>query len=292
MLPSVGCNGCHRRYDDSLGSSSDAIDNFVRDGQATHVPTYSDETTTAEAAPAVVPGALGRHLRRPQLARDLDAAFASAAEELFAHPYRAGVLEPRIRALVVLAVESVIPEADEPRIAAAVDAAIAEGATLQEVMCTFEIACSIGLHTVSVGLPILLTEMEAAGMPLPVPTLRQQELQTALETTGPRPRPLNSVYAAILRMDPAYFEKRVRFIDLPWEQSDVLDPNVKHLLSIAIDAVSPQHYVDGLQKHIREALEIGVAPAEILEVFQLASVTGLRTLDVGLEVLAQRSQER
>lgn len=254
--------------------------------------TMSEGTRPAGSAPAADRGDLGRHLRSPQFLYSLDPAFAAAAEELFGHPYTAGCLEPRIRALVVLAVESVIPEADEPRIAAAVDGALADGATAHEVLCTLEIACSIGLHAVSVGLPILLAEMEAAGIPLPEPTARQQALQTALETTGPRPRPLNSVYAAILRMDPEYFEKRVRFIDLPWERSEVLDPSVKHLLSIAIDAVSPQHYVDGLQKHIHQALDIGVHPAQVLEVLQLASVTGLRTLDVGLEVLANRLEQR
>ena len=245
-------------------------------------------TTTRLDATTVAPDALARHLQASAVLRRLDPAFAAVTEDLVGHPYRHGVLVPAVRALVVLACESVIPEADEPRLEAAVDAALAEGATTAEVLCTLEIACSIGLHTVSVGLPILLEEMEQAGIPVSEETPDQRELQIALETTGPRPRPLNSVYAAILRMDPDYFERRVRFIDLPWERDDVLDPGVKHLLSIAIDSVSPQHYADGLRKHVREALQIGVAPAAVLEVLQLASVTGLRTLDVGLEVLARK----
>lgn len=231
---------------------------------------------------------LSHHLRTAGVIERMDPAFAQAAEALVAHPYRHGVLAPSVRALVVLAVESVIPEALEPRIEATVDAALAAGATRDEALCTLEIACSIGLHTVSVGLPILLEEMELAQLSLPEETPRQRELQRALETSGPRPRPLNSIYAAILRMDPEYFAARVRFIDRPWERDDVLDPEVKHLLSIAIDAVSPQHYVDGLRKHIREALQIGVTPPAIFEVLQLASVTGLRTLDVGLEVLDRK----
>lgn len=231
---------------------------------------------------------LARHLRTSEVLRAVDPEFAAVTESLVAHPHRHGVLAPSVRALVVLAVESVIPEADEPRIEAAIDAALADGATRDEVLCTLEIACSMGLHTVSVGLPILLEEMERAGLALPEETARQRELGHALETSGPRPRPLNPIYAGILRMDPEYFAARVRFIDLPWERDDVLDPGIKHLLSIAIDAVSPQHYTDGLRKHLREALAIGVRPAAVLEVLQLASVTGLRTLDVGLEVLARR----
>ncbi|RMB83798.1 carboxymuconolactone decarboxylase family protein [Streptomyces shenzhenensis] len=233
-------------------------------------------------------GHLARHVRTAEVLETLDPGFAAVTEALVGHPYRSGVLAPAVRALVVLAVESVIPEADEPRIEAAVDAALADGATAAEVLCTFEIACSIGLHTVSVGLPVLLEEMERAGIALPEETPRHRELQQRLETTGPRPRALNPIYAGILRMDPGYFEARVRFIDLPWEREDVLGPQVKHLLSIAIDAVSPQHYVDGLRKHLREALAIGVTPEAVLEVLQLASVTGLRTLDVGLGVLARK----
>ncbi len=232
-------------------------------------------------------GHLSRHLVTADELHRLDPTFAESAEALVAHPHERGVLAPKVRALVVLAVESVIPEADRPRFERTIDAALAAGATHAEILCTLEISCSIGLHTVSVGLPVLVEEMELAGLSLPEETPRQRELQLALETSGPRPRPLNPIYAAILRMDPDYFAARVRFIDLPWERDDVLDPEVKHLLSIAIDAVSPQHYVDGLRKHVREALGIGVSPAAILEVLQLASVTGLRTLDIGLEVLAR-----
>ena len=243
----------------------------------------------SDAARDGAPMHLDGHLATAAELHRLDPAFAEVTEALVAHPYEHGVLTAPVRALVVLAVESVIPEADRPRIERTIDAALTAGATPDEVLCTLEIACSIGLHTVSVGLPVLVEEMELAGLPLPEETPRQRELQHALETSGPRPRPLNAIYAAILRMDADYFVARVRFIDLPWERDDVLDPEVKHLLSIAIDAVSPQHYVDGLRKHVREALQIGVAPEAILEVLQLASVTGLRTLEVGLEVLARTS---
>jgi alkylhydroperoxidase/carboxymuconolactone decarboxylase family protein YurZ len=232
---------------------------------------------------------LARHLTAAAELHQLDPAFADATEALVGHPYRHPELTPVVRALVVVAVEAVIPQADAPRLARVIGDALAEGASKAELLCTLEIACSIGLHTVSVGLPVLVEEMELAGLSLPPETERQRELQDALETSGPRPRPLNPIYAAILRMDPEYFAARVAFIDLPWTRDDVLDPEVKHLLSIAIDAVSPQHYVDGLRKHVREALAIGVAPAAVLEVLELASVTSLRTLDVGLEVLSRTS---
>jgi alkylhydroperoxidase/carboxymuconolactone decarboxylase family protein YurZ len=230
----------------------------------------------------------GRHILALTELRDLDPGFLAASEKIFGHPYRKGVLSRRDQALIVLAAESAIPQADRDRMAAALDQAVASGATRDEVMCILEISSCMGIHAVSVGLPILLDEMAAAGIALPDETPRQAELRNYIETQGPRPRPLNAVYAAILRMDPDYFDHRIHFIDLPWERQDVLSPTMKHLASIAIDAISPQHYVDGLQKHINQALQHGVTPAEILEVLQLVSVTGLRTLDVALPLVAAR----
>jgi alkylhydroperoxidase/carboxymuconolactone decarboxylase family protein YurZ len=228
---------------------------------------------------------LGRHTRALDELRELDPEFLAASEAIYGHPYRKGTLTPRDQALIVLAAESAIPQADADRIAAALLRARECGATREEVVCILEIASCMGIHTVSVGLPILLDEMAAAGMALPEETPAHAELRHYVETAGPRPRPLNSIYAAILRMDPEYFNARIHFIDLPWEHEDVLDHRLKHLTSIAIDAISPQHYVDGLQKHINQALQHGCTPEDIFEVLQLVSVTGLRTLDVALPLV-------
>jgi alkylhydroperoxidase/carboxymuconolactone decarboxylase family protein YurZ len=229
----------------------------------------------------------GRHIMALAELRHLDPEFLAASEEIFGHPYRRNVLRPRDQALIVLAAESAIPQAGRDRLAAALEQSVRAGATRDEVMCILEISCGLGIHAVSVGLPILLDEMAAAGIALPPETPRHSELKRYIENEGPRPRPLNSVYAAILRMDPGYFEERIHFIDLPWERENVLSHKMKHLASIAIDAISPQHYVDGLRKHVNQALrENYVTPEEVLEVLQLVSVTGLRTLDVALPLVA------
>jgi alkylhydroperoxidase/carboxymuconolactone decarboxylase family protein YurZ len=228
----------------------------------------------------------GLHIQTLAELGDLDPGFLAACEAIYGHPYRQGALSPRDRALIVVAAETAIPQADEARIAAALTQVRDCGGTRDEVMCVLEISSSLGLHTVSVGLPILLEEMTASGIDLPPETARHAELRQYIETAGPRPRPLNPIYAGILRMDPDYFEARIHFIDLPWEREDVLDQRLKHLASIAIDAISPQHYADGLRKHVHEALGHGVTAADILEVLQLASVTSLRTLDAALPLVA------
>ncbi|MCU1483013.1 MAG: Carboxymuconolactone decarboxylase [Subtercola sp.] len=233
---------------------------------------------------------LQRHIRAVDELYELDPEFVAASEALFGHPHRHSVLAPKVRSLVVLAIETVIPIGDDTRVGLAVRQAVDDGASVNELLCVLEISCSIGLHTISVGLPILLEEMQKLGLELPPDDdERRRELRRYIETEGPRPRPLNSIYAAILQIDPEYFKARIDFIDLPWTRAGVLDHEVKHLLSIAIDAVSPQHYADGLRKHTHDALAIGVQPAAILEVLELASVTGLRSFDATVPILTTLS---
>lgn len=231
------------------------------------------------------PDPLGRHLLAAPILRRRDPEFADAAEDCFGRPYDEAALPGKVAALVVLATEAVIPQADADRMALAIAAAKASGASAEEVLCVLEIACSLGLHTVSVGLPILLQEMEAAGLAQPEPSPRYQELKHFFEVDRVRTRPLEGLYEAILRMDDAYFEQRLRLIDLPWERHDVLDHEVKHLVSIAIDVVCPNLFADGIRLHVRQSLAIGVPPERIFAVIQLASATSLRTLDVALPIV-------
>ena len=97
-------------------------------------------------------------------------------------------------------------------------------------------------------------------------TTGQQELKEHFETAGPRPRPLDEVLATLLRADPEYFARFTTLIEVPWQKEDVLDQRFKHLVCVAIDAACTHLYADGIRRHVRTALELGVTPDEILEV--------------------------
>lgn len=173
----------------------------------------------AEQCPSDAVGQLSRYLRTAGLLERLDPAFARAADELVGHPHRAGVLSSTVRALVVLAVESVIPEADEPCIAAAVDQALREPVRKR---------CSASWRS-----------------PVPSGSIPSRSVSRSLSRKWNRPAP-------------TWPRRRRASVSSRWgvgaaaaaPQLDLC------LLSIAIDAVSPQHYVDGLRKHIREAVQL------------------------------------
>jgi alkylhydroperoxidase/carboxymuconolactone decarboxylase family protein YurZ len=53
-----------------------------------------------------------------------------------------------------------------------------------------------------------------------------------------------------------------------------LSLKAKELVYIAIDCATTQLYVPGLKLHIRNAVKLGAAPEEVMEVFEPASLMG------------------
>jgi alkylhydroperoxidase/carboxymuconolactone decarboxylase family protein YurZ len=213
----------------------------------------------------------------------LDPEYFDAAERILAYPDERGALSGRDRALLDIAFDALVTQLDVQSLRRRIERAAELGVTRDEVTCVLEIVAVIGMHSVSVGVPVLAEELETANASPPV-TPRHTEIASRFETSGLRPRPLEPMYEAILRLDPDYFERFVAFIDVPWRE-DVLDPRIKHLVCIAIDVACTHLYVEGIRRHVREALALGVTAAEIFEVVQLASATGLRTLRAGLPIV-------
>ena len=74
----------------------------------------------------------------------------------------------------------------------------------------------------------------------------------------------------MLELDPDFFQAYVDFSSLPWTDG-VLEPKVKELIYTAFDASATHMYVPGLRQHVENALAYGATPAEVMEVFELAS---------------------
>jgi len=203
--------------------------------------------------------------------------------ELFSMPEMRAALPIKSRALILVALEALVSQLEPDRLARAIGAAVSAGADEDELTCVLELVSVIGLHSVSVGVPVLAEELERAGLldrDAPY-TPEQQSAVNDFEDSGPRPRPVDGMFDAIVRLDAEYFRRFGSFIDVPWNR-DTLDPGFKHLICIAIDAACTHLHVDGLHRHIREALDLEVPATQILEVIQLASLTGLRTIEIGV----------
>ncbi|ETI69006.1 carboxymuconolactone decarboxylase family protein [Neobacillus vireti] len=87
-----------------------------------------------------------------------------------------------------------------------------------------------------------------------------------------------------LRLNEDFFEKYIKFSAVPWKKG-TLDPKVKELIYVAIDASTTHLYSPGTQAHMQNAIRYGATPEEIMEVFMLTSVLGIHTCTSGIPIL-------
>jgi alkylhydroperoxidase/carboxymuconolactone decarboxylase family protein YurZ len=95
------------------------------------------------------------------------------------------------------------------------------------------------------------------------------------------------VWDVLLDADPDFFAAYLEFSSVPWEHG-VLDPKVKELIYIAVDAATTHLHALGTRSHIRNALKQGATPQEIMEVLELISVIGVHGLTMGLPILSEQ----
>lgn len=69
------------------------------------------------------------------------------------------------------------------------------------------------------------------------------------------------------------------------QSNNVLDPKLVTLIRLVLDVTATHLYAPGVQRHIRNALKMGVNQAEILEVFKLASIVGIHACALGVPIL-------
>jgi alkylhydroperoxidase/carboxymuconolactone decarboxylase family protein YurZ len=131
----------------------------------------------------------------------------------------------------------------------------------------------------------LLAALDAAGVrgEPPALTSRQDELKQAFEENRGY---WNPFWDGVLELDPDFFAAYLQYSSIPWRQG-VLEPKVKELIYIAFDAAATHMFVPGLKLHIENAIGLGATAAEIMEVFELASVLGINTLTTGVPILLE-----
>jgi Carboxymuconolactone decarboxylase family len=91
----------------------------------------------------------------------------------------------------------------------------------------------------------------------------------------------NPFWDGLLQLDPTFFEAYLNFSSVPW-QNGVLEPKMKELIYIAIDAATTHLYEPGLRQRIRNAIRFGASKEEVMEVLELVSVLGIHACTLGV----------
>jgi alkylhydroperoxidase/carboxymuconolactone decarboxylase family protein YurZ len=219
---------------------------------------------------------------------ELDPEFLARYEELAARSIRDGPLDSKTAELVSLAAHAACTTLHGPGIRRHVGRAFDEGATVPEVMDVLEMISSIGVHSVTEGVPLLVEE---AGLPDDATESEQAEKERIKEAFEADRGYWDELWEELLQLDHEYFEAYLNYSAHPWRNGP-LDPVVREFVVVAADASTNHLYLPGLRIHIRNALDLGATREEVLAVIEIASLIGVTTVTESLPIVIEEANRR
>jgi alkylhydroperoxidase/carboxymuconolactone decarboxylase family protein YurZ len=96
----------------------------------------------------------------------------------------------------------------------------------------------------------------------------------------------NDDWSEFVAVDPGFFDRYVELAAHPWRHGP-LEPKVKALVQLSVDAAVTHLYGPGVRHHIGRALALGATPAEIVETLELTSTMGIHACNVGVPILLE-----
>jgi alkylhydroperoxidase/carboxymuconolactone decarboxylase family protein YurZ len=215
----------------------------------------------------------------------LDPEFLRSYLKFSTVPWRKNHLPDKVKEFVYIAVDAAATHLYSPGIRQHIRAALAFGATREEIMEVLELTSTLGIHACNIGVPLLLEVLEEEGKRTGPAPLDDNQLRLKEEFTAKRGY-WHEFWDGLLELDPELFEAYVEFSSVPWT-SGVLEPKVKELVYCAFDAAATHLYVPGLKLHMRNAVRYGATAEEIMEVLEIASVIGIHAATVAAPILTE-----
>ena len=88
--------------------------------------------------------------------------FFEAYMDFSSVPWKTGTLEPKVRELIYIAIDSATTHMYEPGLRVHIQNALKYGATIQEILEVYQLTAVLGIHTVTFGMPALIDELKRA----------------------------------------------------------------------------------------------------------------------------------
>jgi alkylhydroperoxidase/carboxymuconolactone decarboxylase family protein YurZ len=194
-----------------------------------------------------------------------------------------GALEPKLRELILLAVNGSTTTLHVPAMERSMRAALRHGASREELVEVIELISVLGIHSAHTGLPLLHEVLKEQGL---LATEELDEQQADIKSRYIAGRGMwGDALEAMLLLDPALVDAYLDFSSVAWKDGGVLPPVVKELIYVAIDASVTHLYHGGTRSHIERALEAGATRKQIAAVLALISTIGAHSLTSGLNML-------
>jgi alkylhydroperoxidase/carboxymuconolactone decarboxylase family protein YurZ len=196
------------------------------------------------------------------------------AEGLLADAFEGEGLDIRSEALIALAAAISVTNLDVEGFERSAAAALAAGAALAEIQEISVLVSALGVHSLMLSAPRLLSRAEPGDPALQPLSAEQQALWrrhvgddpywTAFETEFP------GFLEALLRLSPDGFNAFHHYCGVPW-RSGAVSAFVKELAAMACNATPTHRFAPGMRFHLRNALRLGGGRRAILEALDIAA---------------------
>jgi alkylhydroperoxidase/carboxymuconolactone decarboxylase family protein YurZ len=220
---------------------------------------------------------------------EIDPEFLASYLDLSMVPWRKNHLDAKTKELMYIALDANATHMYLPGVRQHIKAALKLGVTPQEIMEVLELAATLGIHAMNIGVPILVEVLQEKGLRTGPAPLNEYQEQLKAEFTKVRGY-WHSFWDEMLELDPELFAAYTAFSSVPW-QTGTLEPKVKEFVYIAFDTAATHLYVKGLKLHIENAIGYGATAQEILEIMEIASVLGIHAVTSAVPILLEELDE-
>jgi alkylhydroperoxidase/carboxymuconolactone decarboxylase family protein YurZ len=220
----------------------------------------------------------------PALAKlsEWDPAWVATSVKMTTNQWTAGVLPRKFVELVSVGLNAVPTNLNPDGARRHIRAALAAGATREEILFVLKWASVMSIHSCSLGAPILLEEAKAAG-PKPAPkNAAATPACDKMQAIGQ----WNTAWDPFFELDPVWTDQFMATGGAIYSRG-VMPPKEVELLSIALDGSCTHMYAPGTRRHIKGALKAGETMEEIMEVLKLCVVQGVQACNLGVPILAE-----
>jgi alkylhydroperoxidase/carboxymuconolactone decarboxylase family protein YurZ len=212
-----------------------------------------------------------------------EADWTEAFQRMTTDPWTNGILPLATVELICIAINAACTNLQVEATRRHIRAALAAGASRDEILMVVKMASLLSIHSCSLGAPILLEEAKAANVR---PSRRAVDASAPvcdrLRATGQ----WNDAWTPFYDLDPSWTEQFMA-VGIPVYAGGVLSPKLAELLSIAFDASFTHMYAPGIRRHIKAALAHGATVDEIHEVLKLCVIQGVEAANLAVPILAE-----
>ena len=214
--------------------------------------------------------------------REWDSKGADLLVKVSTNPWTNGILPLKTIELICVALNATCTNLQTNGTRRHIRAALAAGATREEILVVLKMGFGLAIHSCSLGAPILLEEAKAAGVTAAPKVAAATPACDTMRAIGQ----WNTAWDPFFELDPLWTDQFFAF-GASIYQGKVFTQKDIEFFSIALDASYTHMYAPGTRRHVKTALKLGATMEEIMEVLKLCVVQGVEACNLGVPILAE-----